>query len=127
MGKIETGLRAVKPRVDLRLYRGLYSPFPAPPRRSGGTGRRAGFRSQWAQARGGSSPPFGISARFWRLVDVGGGCGGFTSTVLHHPRQPPPTTRRSIPRQAWVDVHRPRIDPAAQTSHLRETRRLQDL
>ena len=27
--------------------------------RSGGTGRRAGFRSQWAQARGGSSPPFG--------------------------------------------------------------------
>src|SRR5436309_15440436 len=81
MGKIETGLRAVKPRVDLRLYRGLYSPFPAPPSRSGGTGRRAGFRSQWAQARGGSSPPFGMSARFWRLVDVGGGCGGFTSTV----------------------------------------------
>ena len=29
-------------------------------RRSGGTGRRAGFRSQWAQARGGSSPPFGM-------------------------------------------------------------------
>src|SRR5204863_5014302 len=32
----------------------------SPIRRSGGTGRRAGFRSQWAQARGGSSPPFGI-------------------------------------------------------------------
>src|ERR1051325_5672022 len=34
-----------------------YVAFPC---RSGGTGRRAGFRSQWAQARGGSSPPFGI-------------------------------------------------------------------
>ena len=30
------------------------------PCRSGGTGRRAAFRAQWAQARGGSSPPFGI-------------------------------------------------------------------
>src|SRR6185295_4108882 len=27
--------------------------------RSGGTGRRAGFRSQWVQARVGSSPTFG--------------------------------------------------------------------
>src|SRR5256886_2304652 len=27
--KIETDFRAVKPRVDLRLYRGLHSPFPA--------------------------------------------------------------------------------------------------
>ena len=32
-----------------------------PLRRSGGTGRRAGFRSQWVQARGGSSPPFGTT------------------------------------------------------------------
>src|SRR5207249_3497837 len=60
--KIETGLRAVKPRVDLRLYRGLLFAVPTPSR-SGGTGRRAGFRSQWAQARGGSSPPFGIPTR----------------------------------------------------------------
>src|SRR5205809_349303 len=29
LGKIETVLRAVKPRVDLRLYRRLYSPFRA--------------------------------------------------------------------------------------------------
>ena len=29
-------------------------------RRSGGIGRRAGFRYQWAKARGGSSPLFGI-------------------------------------------------------------------
>src|SRR5438876_8945619 len=28
MGKIETGARGVKPRVDLRLYRGLDSPSP---------------------------------------------------------------------------------------------------
>src|SRR5207244_1612339 len=34
--------------------------FAVPTRRSGGTGRRAAFRAQWAQARGGSSPPFGI-------------------------------------------------------------------
>src|SRR2546422_1371182 len=27
--KIETDFRAVKPRVDLRLYRGLHSPFPS--------------------------------------------------------------------------------------------------
>ncbi len=30
--KIETGSRAVKPRVDLRLYRGLYSPFQPSPK-----------------------------------------------------------------------------------------------
>src|SRR5205809_3758162 len=30
MGKIETGARGVKPRVDLRLYRGLDSPFQPP-------------------------------------------------------------------------------------------------
>src|SRR3954469_6078565 len=29
-------------------------------RRSGGTGRRAAFRAQWAQARAGSSPAFGM-------------------------------------------------------------------
>ena len=29
-------------------------------RRSGGIGRRAAFRAQWAYARGGSSPPFGM-------------------------------------------------------------------
>src|SRR5205807_7726096 len=56
--KIETRSGWVKPRVDLELYRGVDSPFQI--RRSGGTGRRAGFRSQWAQARGGWSPPFGI-------------------------------------------------------------------
>ena len=27
--------------------------------RSGGTGRRAAFRAQWALAHGGSNPPFG--------------------------------------------------------------------
>ena len=60
--KIETGPSAVKPRVDLELYHRLYSAFPTG--RSGGTGRRAGFRSQWAQAHGGSSPPFGIELVF---------------------------------------------------------------
>ena len=29
-------------------------------RRSGGIGRRAAFRSQWEQSRGGSNPPPGI-------------------------------------------------------------------
>src|SRR5437762_14183029 len=97
MGKIETGSRAVKPRVDLRLYRGLYSPFPAPPSRSGGTGRRAGFRSQWAQARGGSSPPFGMRRE---VVKVGGGWWRFwrlaapASTILHNPG--PTCSRLSI-------------------------------
>jgi hypothetical protein len=46
-----------------------------PPRRSGGTGRRAAFRAQWAQARGGSSPPFGILR--WAdgpMAGVGSGC-----------------------------------------------------
>jgi hypothetical protein len=31
---------------------------PTRNRESGGTGRRAGFRSQWLHCRGGSSPPF---------------------------------------------------------------------
>src|SRR5438046_9392300 len=31
---------------------------PTETRESGGTGRRAGFRSQWLHCRGGSSPPF---------------------------------------------------------------------
>lgn len=47
--------------------------YNVPSGRSGGIGRRAGFRILWAQARGGSSPPFGIRSRRvairWRTVD----------------------------------------------------------
>src|SRR2546423_14506334 len=50
-----------------------------------------------------------------------------TSNNLHHPPQPRPPAVRSVPRQAWVNIHRPRIDSAAQAAHPRETRRLEDL
>src|SRR5258707_14217271 len=88
--KIETPFRAVKPRVDLRLYRGLIFAVPQT-RRSGGTGRRAGFRSQWAQARGGSSPPFGIARPL--EVSTSQYLGRLGSTFTAHASIPPPRLR----------------------------------
>ena len=43
--------------------------YVSAPCRSGGTGRRAAFRAQWAIARGGSSPPFGIPETYTSGVD----------------------------------------------------------
>src|SRR5438105_5456726 len=99
---IVTAVESVKPRVDLGLYRALDSPFRTP-RRSGGTGSRAGFRSQWAQARGGSSPPFGTTR-----LDVQ------TSTRL--------VSRRLVSRNPRIHVARPRIDASRQAAHVRESR-----
>src|SRR5574342_1267537 len=94
--KIGDPYRRVKPNIDLKLYRLLYSPFRTI-RRSGGTGRRAGFRSQWAQARGGSSPPFGTAG--YRLSAIG---------------------YQLVAREARFHLPRPRVDPPVQTAHLRK-------
>src|SRR5256885_4178009 len=124
--KIEIGGGAVKPRVDLRLYRRLYSPFRTPPAEvvelvdalaSGASGRKpVGVRVPPSACAG------GCEGR-WMLVEV----LEVTSTNLHHPPQPRPPAVRSVPRQAWVDIHRPRVNSAAQAAHPRETRRLEDL
>src|SRR5947208_5741433 len=107
MGKIETGARGVKPRVDLRLYRGLDSPSPpfaevvelVDALASGASGRKpVGVRV----------PPSALRTRRTIRLSV-------------YP------SIRLVSRQCRVHVHGPRIDPAAQAAHLREARRLQDL
>src|SRR5512144_2403922 len=95
--KIGDPYRRVKPNIDLKLYRLLYAPCRTI-RRSGGTGRRAGFRSQWAQARGGSSPPFG--------------------TGKSH--QPSAIGRQLVTWNFRLHLRRPRVDPPLQTAHLRK-------
>src|SRR5438874_4100672 len=66
--------------------------------------------------------PFRSLAEVVELVDaLASGASGRKPVGV---RVPPSA---SVPRQRRIHVHRPRIDPAAQTSHLRETRRLQDL
>src|SRR5262249_1461847 len=47
------------PPANANLNRG----YSEAPRRSGGTGRRAGLRFRWGQLRVGSSPTFGIPPR----------------------------------------------------------------
>src|SRR5439155_20280607 len=65
----------------------------------------------------------------WLQEPVGASPWGFVSPLRHATRAAARQWRPpiSIPWQRRVDVHRPRIDPAAQAAHLREARCLEDL
>src|SRR5439155_19179281 len=65
----------------------------------------------------------------WLQEPVGASPWGFESPLRHATRAAARQWRPpiSIPWQRRVDVHRPRVDPAAQAPHFREARRLQDL
>src|SRR5262245_40578538 len=64
-------LRYTRPRFRTRSPRGQGGSTPPrhPGRESGGIGRRAGLRIQWAQSLGGSTPPSRTTPRLGRTVN----------------------------------------------------------
>src|SRR2546425_11222444 len=72
-----------------------------PARRSGGIGRRAAFRAQWAQARVGSSPTFGINTE--TAWGVGRGTLPCEPRIRHAPsRTTPPSPPCCVDRSQYL-------------------------
>src|SRR2546428_9887866 len=122
MGKIETGARGVKPRVDLRLYRGLDSPSPpfaevvelVDALASGASGRK----------------PVGVRVPPSACLSDGRTDGRKRRPQPSRLSLSYPTVRpsdRSVSRHLRIDVHRPRVNAALQAADLGKARGSKDL